>query len=269
MTQIAPTAVVDKDAQLGKDVYVGPGCVIESGVVIGDGCVLKANVMILTGTTIGRENHIYANCVLGDDPQVLGCRGIKTSLIIGDGNTFRENVTINRGWSEKSGKTVIGNNNYLMIGAHFGHDCEVEDNVVIGNYCQISGHTRIERNAWLSAFTGTHQFVTVGRYAYTGGRSGPSYDLPPFVKASGTYPCRIRGLNTLGLQRGGISPESIQALQKAYRLLYRRPAGKPLAHALDEMASQEILDENVRYLLDFVRRSSRQRMGRFRELELH
>jgi len=267
MTEIASTAAVDKNAQLGQNVYVGPGCVIQAGVVIGNDCVLKANVMIVTGTTIGCNNYIHANCVLGDDPQVVGCRNPKTELIIGNDNTFRENVTINRGWSEKSGKTIIGDHNYFMIGSHIGHDCRIEDNIVISNHCQISGHVKIEPNVWLSGFTGIHQYVTIGRFAYTGGMSALSYDIPPFVRAAGSYPCKVRGLNILGLKRAGFRPESIQALEKAYRLLYRRPAGKTIAQALDELATQEDLDENVRYLSESVRRSSQHRMGRFRELE--
>ncbi|MFC1783816.1 acyl-ACP--UDP-N-acetylglucosamine O-acyltransferase [Planctomycetota bacterium] len=269
MTKIAETAVVDSSAQLGNDVIVGPGCVVGAGSVIGDGCELKANVFISGGVVLGKGNRLFANCVLGEEPQSLGCVEPETKLIIGDANVFRENVTINRGTPEGGGQTVIGNNNYFMIGSHIGHDCEVEDHNVIGNYTQIGGHGKIEGNTWLSAFTGTHQFVTIGRFTFTGGQCGCFHDVPPFMRASGIYPCEIRGVNTTGLQRAHFGGESIEALKAAYRSLYRRRNGRTMAQALEELEAREGLDENVRYLVDFLQRASRHRMGRYRELARH
>jgi len=266
MTEIATTAVVDKSVQLGSDVFIGPGCVIEADVVIGDGCELKSHVFIGRGTILGWGNRIFANCVLGDEPQILGDGGEAGKLIIGNENTFRENVTINRGSTGGGGKTVVGNNNYIMIGSHLGHDCDVEDNVVISNCSQIAGHNKIERNVWLSGYCGTHQFVTIGRFAYAAGYSAMSHDIPPFVRVGGGYPCVVRGLNVRGLQRGGFSEESISALDRAYRRLYRGGGDSTLAQAVTELLGEDRLDENVRYLLESLRRSSQHHLGRYREL---
>ena len=266
MPNIAATAVVDKNAQLADDVVVGPGCVVGPHAVLGPGCELTANVIITGRVTLGCGNRLFANVVLGEEPQMGSREQPDTHVIIGDNNIFRENVTINRGSTVGSGKTVIGNNNYFMIGAHLGHDCQVQDNVTIGNYCQIGGHCLIENNAWLNTYTGTHQFVTVGRFCYTGGLSGVTHDLPPFMRVSGAYPCRIRDLNAIGLTRAGVSPESIDALQQAYRRLYRRTGGRSLAATVQELLAQNNLDENVEYLLNSLQRSSQHRYNRYREL---
>ncbi|MBN1437733.1 MAG: acyl-ACP--UDP-N-acetylglucosamine O-acyltransferase [Sedimentisphaerales bacterium] len=268
MAKIAATAVVDKSAILGDDVEIGPGCVVERDVAIGAGSVLIANVMIVRNTTLGENNRLHANVVLGDIPQSLGCGDPDTKLIVGNGNIFRENVTISRG-SSYSGQTVIGNKNYFCIGSHLGHDCVVEDEIFLGNYSQISGHNKIERKAWISAFSGTHQFVTLGRFLYTGGMATMHADQPPFMRVAGVYPCRVRALNTVGLQRAGFSEESIAALQKAHRQLFRRKDGKSLTRAVSELREQPNLDENVQYLLDFLDRAAQHRMGRYLEQFRH
>ena len=267
MAVIAPTAIVDKTAQLGSDVRIGHGCVVEGDVVIGDGCELQNYVIVGRGTKMGSRNRIFSHCVIGGEPQILELNNPETELIIGNDNVFREYVNISRGSPHGGGKTIVGNNVFLMVACHLGHDCEVEDNVVMVNHCQIGGHNKIERNVWLSAYTGIHQFVTIGRFSYTGGLSGPTSDVPPFMRVASSYPCAIRGLNTIGMQRAGISEESISALKKAYRRLYkRREAGVPMARLVEEMLAESDLDENVKYLLEFLQRSSQHRMGRYREL---
>ena len=269
MAQIAKTASVDRTAQLGENVIVGPGCVVGPGVVIGDGCELKANVFVSGGVHIGCNNRFFANCVMGEEPQSLGCVEPDTKLIIGDSNVIRENVTLNRGTPGGGGKTVVGDNNYFMIGSHLGHDCEVEDNTVIGNYSQIGGHGKIERNVWLSAFMGTHQFVTIGRFTFTSGRSGAPHDLPPYMRAAGTSPCVVRGVNQTGLERAGFERKSIEELKGAYRCLYRRRNGKTIAQALAELEAQNDLDEHVRYLVEFLKRAGQHSQGRYLELFRH
>jgi len=265
VTKIAPTAVVDKTAQLADDVFVGPGCLIGPHSLIGPGCILKANVIIGSRVTLGRNNRIFPNCVLGEEPQIVGLIDPPTALIIGDHNTFREQVTINRGSPQGGGKTTIGNNNYLMIAAHLGHDCEMEDNCVLGNAVAIAGHCKIERNAWLSAFSTMQQFSTVGRFTFSAGFSGIYNDQPPFVRVAG-YPCRVRGLNLIGLKRAGFSEQNLAALDKAYRRLFRKIGSETLAHAVEDLAAQNGLDENVRCLLDSLRRRHQHRTGRYREL---
>lgn len=269
MAKIAPTAVVDKTAQLGQDVSIGPGCVIGPRVILGDGCELRANVYIAHDTILGNNNLFYANCVLGEEPQIVGELETDTKLILGNCNTLRENVTINGGSSRGQGQTVIGNNNYFMIGSHVGHDCEIENHTIIGNYVQIGGHCKLEDRIFLNAFTALQPFVTIGRFAFTAGMSAVYSDLPPFVRAAGRYPCTIRGLNIIGLQRAGFSQDSIENLRQAYRRLYQQSDGKAISQAVADLASENSLDENVHYLLDSLQRSHQHRMGRYRELARH
>lgn len=269
MAKIAPTAVIDTTAQLGEDVSIGPGCVIDPNVVLGDGCELRANVYIAHDTILGNHNLLYANCVLGEEPQIAGSLETDTKLIIGDNNTFRENVTVNGGSSRGEGQTVIGNNNYFMIGSHLGHDCYVEDHCMIGNYVQIAGHCKLERNVWLNGLTAAQPFVTIGRFTYTAGMSTIHHDLPPFVRAGGVYPCQVRGLNVIGLQRAEFPERSIQELMKAYRHIFRRRDKKSIVQIVAEFANENGLDENVRYLLDSLQRSHQHRSGRYLESLRH
>lgn len=269
MAKIAPTAVVDKTAQLGKNVTVGPGCVIGPNVALGDGCELRANVYIAHDSILGRNNLVYANCVLGEDPQIVGVLETDTKLIIGDSNTFRENVTINAGSSRGEGQTVIGHNTFFMIGSHVGHDCEIEDNCILGNYVQVGGHCKLEQNVFLNALTSLQPFATVGRFAFTAAMSTVHRDLPPFVRAGGVYPCEVRGLNVIGLQRAGFSEQSVKELMKAFRYIFRRRGEKSIAQAVENFANEYPLDENVRYLLDSLQRSHQHRSGRYRELSRH
>jgi len=269
MTTTASTAVIDKTAQLGEDVVVGPGCVIGAGVEIGDGCELKANVIVAEGTRIGKNNRIFAGCVLGEEPQSLGLVEPETELIIGDNNTLREYVTIHRGSPDGGGKTIVGNNNFMMVGSHLGHDCLVEDNVVMTNYCQVSGHCKIETKAWISGHSALHQFVTIGRLAYVAGLSGVTHDIPPFMRAAGSYPCEVRGLNAVGLRRAGGSEESIEALSKVYRRLYGKRRDKNIVTTVEEMLANDGLDENVKYLLESLQRSFQHRMRRYLETLRH
>ena len=265
MTQIAETAVVDKTAEIDRDVIVGPGCVIGPDAVVERGCELKANVFLAPGVRLGKANRIFANCVLGEEPQILNQVAAQTNLVIGDNNILRENVTINRGSSHGSGETVVGNGCYFMTGAHVGHDCEIEDEVVLCNDAQIGGHVKLERKVWMGSLCGVHQFCTVGRYAYIAGMSAVGRDIPPFVRAAGSYPCRTRGVNTIGLERAGFSAESIEALKKIYMQLFRRSNDASFAELLEELSARRDHDEHVRCLLDFMSRSSRHPLGRFRE----
>ncbi len=265
VAQIAPTAAVDKTAELAQGVQVGPGASIAPGVIVGENCEIRANAVLCRGVRMGRDNRVFSHCILGEEPQILGCLDPDTELIIGDGNTFRENVTINRGSPKHGKKTIIGNRNYFMIGSHMGHDCEMADDCMIGNYCQIAGHNKIEDHIWISAFASSHQFTTLGRFLYAGAFSGMNYDMPPFLRVSGAYPCEIRGLNTVGLQRAGFSPQTLEALEDAYRRLFRRKDGKSLARAVEELAAEPIVDENVKHLVESLQRSMQHRLRRYRE----
>lgn len=264
MTKIHPTAIVDKDAQLGQDVVIGPHCVVGSHVSIGAGTVLDAKVFIAGRVTIGQGNRFYPSGVIGCCPQVLGFdQNTKIGeLVIGDRNVIREYVTIHPS-RYPNGTTQIGNDSLLMIGTHIGHDCLVEDKVVLSNYAQIGGHCRIEKGAWLSGMTASHQFVTLGAWCFVAGLSGLARDIPPFLIVSGQHPPKIRGVNKRGLKRAGLSEQQQEHIYAAYKRLYRQ-GGTLLANA-QALAEQDGLDENVRMMIDAIFKSCQHRFGRYRE----
>jgi UDP-N-acetylglucosamine acyltransferase len=268
MAQVHRSAVVDSSAQLDDDVTVGPNCVIDAGVTIGTGTVLDANVVITNHVHIGKDNHFFANSAIGCRPQVLGLppHAELGALVIGDNNTIREQVTIHP--SIYPGKmTRVGNDNLLMIGAHIGHDCILEDKIVISNYAQISGHCKIETGVWLSGMVLLHQFVTVGKWCYAAGLAGINKDVPPFLTVSGHYPPRVRGVNKRGMDRAGLSQEQQERIFEAYKRLYRQE-GTLLENA-KALAQEDGLDENVQAMIDMITKSSEHRFGRYLELFRH
>jgi len=268
MTQVHPSAVIHKDVRLADSVTVGPNCVIESGVSIGADTILDANVVIGKKVKIGCGNHFFANCVIGGRPQILGLRPDEPigGLAIGNGNTFREQVTIHPSvYRDKS--TKVGNDNLLMIGAHIGHDCILEDKIVMSNFVQISGHCKIETGVWLSGMVLLHQFVTVGKWCYAAGLAGINKDVPPFLMVSGHYPPRVRGVNKRGLIRAGFTEEQQRKIFEAYKKLYRQ--GGTLLENAKALAAEDRLDENVRAMTETIIKSSQQQFGRYLEKFRH
>jgi UDP-N-acetylglucosamine acyltransferase len=268
VTKIHRKAVIHKDAQLADSVIVGPNSVIDSGVTIDEGTVLDANVVIGDNVKIGKNNHFFANCVIGGRPQILGLDPDKPigRLVIGDGNIIREQVTIHP--SIYQGRfTTIGNENLLMIGVHIGHDCVLEDKIVMSNYVQLSGHCKVHTGAWLSGMVLLHQFVTVGKWCYAAGLAGINRDVPPFLTVSGHYPLRVRGINKRGLKRAGLSDEQQMQVIEAYRKLYRK--GGALLENAKALEKEDGLDENVRDMIDMILRSSQQQFGRYLEKFRH
>ena len=206
MTQtcIHASAVVDTNAVLEEGVVIGPHCVIEAGARIGAGTVLEVGAVVRSAVVIGRENHLHAYCVVGDTPQVLGrgMEGETGGLVMGDHNVVREHVTLHR--SLYPGKaTQIGNHNLFMVASHVGHDCLIEDQIVLCNTCLLGGHCKVETGAWMSGMAACHQFVTLGQWVYVAAKAAITRDVPPFLVIGGTYPARIRGVNERGLKRGG------------------------------------------------------------------
>ena len=268
MTQIHPTAVVAKDSQLDEDVIIGPNCVVESNCSIGAGTVLRPNVVIGKDVKIGKNNEFFPNCVIGGKPQLLGLDPDKKlgGLVIGDGNVIREQVTIHPSiYPQKS--TKIGNENLLMIGVHIGHDCILEDKIVMSNYAQISGHCKIGTGVWLSGMVLLHQFVTIGRWCYAAGLAGINHDVPPFLIVSGHYPPEIRGVNKRGLERAGFSEQQQSKIFEAYKKLYRK--GGSLLENANALAGEDGLDENVREMVDSIIKSSEHRFSRYLESFRH
>jgi UDP-N-acetylglucosamine acyltransferase len=249
---------------LADGVVIGPNCAIDSEVSIGAGTVLDANVVISKDVEIGQNNHFFPNCAIGGRPQLLGLSADDKigGLVIGDNNIIREQVTIHP--SIYPGQfTKIGNDNLLMIGVHIGHDCILEDKIVMSNYVQISGHCKIETGVWLSGVVLLHQFVTVGKWCYAAGLAGINRDVPPFLIVSGHYPPRVRGVNKRGLERAGLSEQQQQKITEAYRKLYRQ--GGTLLENAKALEQENGLDENVWAMLEAIIRSSEQQFGRYLE----
>jgi UDP-N-acetylglucosamine acyltransferase len=264
MATVHPTAILGQNVQLDESVVIGPYCVLGNDISIGADTILYSNVMVADHVTIGQGNHLYPTCAIGCCPQVLGMTAA-TSLgrvIIGDRNMIRENVTIHPSKSE-GGATRIGSDVLLMVGTHVGHDCIVGDKVVLSNYVQIAGHVEIGTGAWFAGMSGSHQFVTVGRWSFITGLAGITRDVPPFLIISGHYPAKIRGVNKRGLLRAGLNPKQQEDIYAAYKQLYRR--GSSLLANARALAEQNGIDENVRDLVESIFKSHQHRFGRYRE----
>jgi UDP-N-acetylglucosamine acyltransferase len=221
---IHPTALVHPNADLGKNVSVGPYSVIEDGVSIGEGTSVGNYTTVKSGTTIGKGCHIFHNCSIGEIPQDLKFKGEETQVEIGDNVTIRESVTINRGTADK-GKTVIGSNVLLMATVHVAHDCFLGDHVIMSNLTTLGGHVTVEDYAILGGCVLVHQFTNIGAHVFIGGGFRAVQDVPPYILAAGE-PLAFKGLNKIGLDRRGFSNETIAAIKKAYRLIYIKKAPK-------------------------------------------
>jgi len=264
MSEIHPSAVVHADAELGDGVTIGPNCIIRSGASIGSGTMLDANVVIEKNVKIGKNNRFFPNSVIGAWSQTLGLKNESDvgGLVIGDGNVLREQVTIHSSmYSDRV--TRIGNENFLMVGVHIGHDCVLEDKIVMSNCAQISGHCKIEMGAWLSGMVGLHQFVTLGKWCFVTGMAGLNRDVPPFLTVSGHYPPIIRGVNKRGMQRAGLTDEQREHVFDAYKRLYRQ--GGTLLENAKALAKEDGIDENVKAIIDSIVRSNKHQYGRYLE----
>ena len=261
--------MIDPKAQLGGDVEIGPSCYVGPHVTLGDGCRLHNNVTLTGRTTIGRGNEFYPTCVIGADPQDLKFQGEPTELIVGDENVFRELVTVHLGTGAGGGLTRLGHHNRFLVGVHLAHDVIVEDHCVLANSVQVGGHVHMESYATFGGMVGVHHFAAVGRYAFVAGMARVPMDVPPFMIVHG-YEGRVRGVNVNGLARWGFTKERIQPIRQAYKDLYtdRSRFGSALLHRLDGLESDGELTDDVRYLVQFVRRTASQgHSGRYLESE--
>jgi len=200
--KIHPTAFVDPSAELHDGVIISQGAIVGPNVIIGKGTEIGPNSVISGRTQIGINNKVFPSVFIGLDPQDLKYKGAHTEVIIGDNNTFRECVTINKATDEGE-KTIIGNNNLLMAYTHIGHNCELGNRIVLSNSVQVAGHVKIEDKAIIGGCLGIHQFVHVGYLAMIGGMTRVDRDVPPFCLAEG-HPGRLRGLNRIGIKRSGL-----------------------------------------------------------------
>lgn len=220
MATIHPSALVDPAASLDDDVEVGPFAVIGPGVEVGAGTRIGPHAILEGPSRIGRDNRIHAHAVIGGAPQDKKYRGEPTRLEIGDGNTFREFVTVNRGTVQDAHVTRIGSDNWLMAYVHIAHDCVVGDHTILANTVNLAGHVQIGDWVILGGYTGVHQFCKIGAHAMTGVGTVVLHDIPPFVMASGNT-AAAHGLNIEGLRRRGFDAETIQVLKQAYKTVYR------------------------------------------------
>ncbi len=254
MSKIHPTAIVDSKAEIADDVEISPYAVIGAGVKIDSGTWIGPHAVIQGPTTIGRENRIYQFASVGEAPQDKKYKGEPTKLIIGDRNLMRESVTINRGTVQDIGKTVIGDDNWIMAYVHIAHDCVVGNNTVFANNATLAGHVTIKDHAILGGFTLVHQFCQVGEYAFTGMGAALGKDLPPFVMATGA-PAIPRGINNEGLKRHQFDQQQRAAIKKAYRILYRHDL--PFQDAIAVLEKDYADDNNVQLLARFCKESKR------------
>ncbi len=217
---IDPRAVIAPDAQIAPDAVIGPYTVIGAEVSIGAGTRIGPHVVIEGPTRIGADNRIFQFASIGGDPQDKKYAGERTRLEIGDRNTFREYVTVNRGTVTGAGLTRIGNDNLLLAYSHVAHDCVLGDHVVMSNAVNLAGHVELGDWVIFGGYAGAHQFCRVGAHAFIGNNTSVLQDIPPFVLATG-HPAEPRSVNIEGLKRRGFSEEQLRAIRNAYRLLYR------------------------------------------------
>ena len=252
---IHPTAIVDRMAEIGEGVEIGPYSVIEKDVSIGDGTRIGPHVIIREGTQIGKGCQIFQFASIGEAPQFLGYKGEKTFLQVGDRNIMREFVTLHRGTVKGGGKTLIGNDNYFMAYCHVAHDCQIGNEVIMANGASLGGHIVIESGAIIGGLAAIHQFCRVGTYAIIGGLTGVIMDIPPYTKAQGDR-AKLFGLNTIGLKRANFSEETLKALKKAYRIIFR--SSLSLEKAIRRVGEDDIFQiPEVQHLLQFIQHSKR------------
>jgi len=234
VTKSISHAAVSREAQIGRDVRIGPYCVVEPEVVIGDRCILESRATIKRGTTLGADNHIHDGAILGGLPQHLRRPPKVGRLVIGCHNTIRENATLNRGLREGQ-CTTVGDHNLIMTGVHIAHDCHVGHHTIFANNVMLAGHVTVEDRAYLSGAVGAHQFCRIGRHAMVGGQAHLVKDVPPFVTLDGAT-SRVVGLNLIGLRRHGFSDLDIQSLKAAYRIVFR--SALPWSEILERLARE-------------------------------
>jgi UDP-N-acetylglucosamine acyltransferase len=250
-------------AKIAEGVVIEPGAVVGADVEVGRGSWIGAGAVIYGPTVLGEENQVWPTAVLGAPPQDLEYAGQPTRLVIGHRNVFREGFTANRASTKGDGVTVIGDGNFFMTRSHIGHDCVVENNVILANNVDIGGHCRIGSNVVMGGGTAIVQFTTVGRYAFIGGLSGTTMDCEPFLLHD-DMPAKPKGINVVGLRRGKFNNKSILALKEAYRVLFSETSHgwHDLEGARAEIEKRGAICAEVEELLEFMKRSQGGRFGR-------
>lgn len=251
---IHPSAFIDPKAEIDSSVKVGPFAVLGPNVKMDAGCEVMAHAVIDGCTTIGKNNRFYPSCSIGGDPQDKKYKGEPTQLVIGEGNTFREFVTVNTGTVQDQGITKVGDDNWIMAYVHIAHDCIVGSHNILANGTQLAGHVTLGDWIILGGMTGLHQFVKIGDHAMTASQTRVVQDIPPYVMAAG-YPASPAGINSEGLKRRGFTPEDILYVKRAYKALYRQ--GNNLAQAREAIVqlhsnSPDATKPHIQLMVDFL-----------------
>ncbi len=250
---IHPTAIVSPEAEIGPDVEVGPFAIVGPAVTVGARTKIWPRAILEQNVRLGADCKVGTGSILGGPPQDLKYAGEETWVEIGDGTVVREYCTINRATTQ-SRLTRLGKNCLVMTYVHVAHDCHIGDRVILANGVQLAGHVTIDQCATISGLTPVHQFVKIGAYAFVGGMSRVTKDVPPYTKAVGS-PMKLYGLNAVGLQRHGFSPEAVSELKKAYRLFFR--SGLNISQALDRAKTELAQMPEVANFLQFIEESGR------------
>jgi UDP-N-acetylglucosamine acyltransferase len=252
---IDPRAVISSSARLGNGVKVGAYAIVGDDVELGDGCVLDHHAMVQGPAKLGRNNRVYPFAAVGGDPQDITFQGERVWLEVGDGNTFREFCTVNRGTVKGGGATRLGNHNLIMSYVHIGHDGHIGDRTIFVNNASLAGHVTVGDYAQVGPFCEVHQFCRIGKYSYMGANSIISQDVPPFSLVVAPRATKCYGINKIGLERNGFSPERIQAVEQAYRLLLRSKLNT--SQALTKMRETLSHSEDVLTLVQFIESAER------------
>lgn len=249
VVDIHPTAVIAEGANIADNVRVGPFCVIDENVTINKGVQLHSHVAVHGRTTIGENTKIYPFCVIGAPPQHTGYRGEDTAVLIGRDNVIREHVTINLGTPIGRGVTQLGDRNFLMTGAHLGHDSLVGNDTILANNATLGGHVVINDNVFIGGLSAIHQYCKIGRYAFLGGCSAVIHDVIPFGSANGNY-AKLAGLNIIGMKRNGIERDAINHLRHAYKKLFADQGS--FQERMSAVKDQYSSIKEVQLILDFL-----------------
>src|SRR6201993_4478457 len=253
--KIDARAAVSPGAKIGAGVEVGAFAVVGADVELGEGCVVHPHAAVHGPSKFGARNVFHPFCVIGGDPQDYTFRGEHVELLAGDGNIFREHVTINRGTKKGGGITRIGNDNFFLAYSHVGTDCQIGNHTLFVNGATLAGHGTVQDFVTLGAFSPVHQFCRLGRYAYIGAKTVITQDVLPFSLIVTERETKCFGPNTIGLERKGFSAERIKTLQKAFRLLLR--SRKNTTQALEEMRKTLADSEDVQEMVEFVEKAER------------
>ncbi|MGB8474270.1 MAG: acyl-ACP--UDP-N-acetylglucosamine O-acyltransferase [Candidatus Acidiferrum sp.] len=254
-TEIHPQAVVSPSARLAAGVKVGAYAIVGEGAELGDGCVIHPHAVVNGPAKYGRNNVFYSFCAIGGDPQDYTYRGEWTELEVGDGNIFREYVTVSRGTQKGGGVTRIGNENFFLAYSHVGHDDQIGNHTLFVNGATLAGHVAVQDFATVGSFSVVHQFCRIGRYAYVGACTVIVQDVPPFSRVVTERETKSFGANTIGLERKGFSKERLHTLQRAFRLLNRSKMNT--TQALSEMRAKLVGSDDVQELIRFIESAER------------